>query len=87
MKKSLQDLLDKELIEAFTSTTQIKEKMTIAQADVQLARSKISSASGRDVDWVYAQAYNSMLQAGTALMYSKGYHPKKQSGAHHFAVE
>ena len=88
MKKSLQDLLDEGLVEEFTSTPlQIKEKMNIAQADVDLAKADIVNATGRAVDWVYTKAYNAMLQAGTALMYSRGYRSKKRSGSHHFSVE
>lgn len=81
-------MLDEGLIEQFTSTpSQIKEKMEIAQADIVLAKADVVNATGRAVDWVYTKAYNAMLQAGTALMYSRGFRPKRQSGSHHFAVE
>lgn len=81
-------MLDEGLIEQFTSTpSQIREKMQIAQADLMLAKADITNAMGRAVDWVYTKAYNAMLQAGTALMYSRGFRPKRQSGSHHFAVE
>lgn len=81
-------MLDEGLIEKFTSTpSQIREKMQIAQADLILAKADMTNATGRALDWVYAKAYNAMLQAGTALMYSRGFRPKRQSGSHHFAVE
>ncbi|TAJ45689.1 hypothetical protein [Methanofollis fontis] len=45
--------------------------MNLARRDVTVAGSVLAGNS----DWAYTIAYNAMLQAGRALMFSKGYRP------------
>jgi len=62
------------LIEAFETTPKLVEQ-TLASAEKDLKTSRTVFESG-DYDWALAIAYNSMLQAGRALMFRFGYRPK-----------
>jgi uncharacterized protein (UPF0332 family) len=46
-----------------------------AHRDLKTARAVLST----DYDWAYTIAYNAVLQAGRALMFSKGYRPEGNS--------
>jgi uncharacterized protein (UPF0332 family) len=84
---NLKDLLNDNLIEPFTGTaSEIKQKIELARADIQTSKESVKGSS-RSVEWAYDQAYNAMLQSGTALMYSMGYRVTKKSGQHHWATE
>jgi uncharacterized protein (UPF0332 family) len=54
--------------------------MRLAARDLDVSEGLL----GRDADWVYAISYNAMLQAGRALMFSRGYRPASE--AQHVAV-
>lgn len=49
----------------------VRDAFNLAKRDLKTAE-KISR---EDSDWAYSIAYNSMLQAARALMFSKGYRP------------
>ncbi|HDS64001.1 MAG TPA: HEPN domain-containing protein [Methanofollis liminatans] len=49
----------------------VENAMSLARRDVGVAGSVLAGNS----DWAYTIAYNAMLQAGRALMFSKGYRP------------
>jgi uncharacterized protein (UPF0332 family) len=49
----------------------IQDSCDLARRDIKTARSMLAS----DYDWAYTIAYNAILQAGRALMFSKGYRP------------
>ena len=49
----------------------IEDARTLALRDVTTARTLLDS----NEDWAYNIAYNAVLQAGRALMFSKGYRP------------
>lgn len=84
---NLQDLLSEGLIEPFTSNVfQMRQKMEVAREDVITAKDSVKGTA-RSIEWAYDQAYNAMLQSGTALMYSMGYRAKTNTGKHHWAVE
>jgi uncharacterized protein (UPF0332 family) len=51
--------------------TRVKDALNLAQRDLGVARSLLSSSS----DWAFTVAYNAILQAGRAMMFSKGYRP------------
>jgi len=79
---NLSDLLSKDLVEKFESDKR-QAQIEITNADKNLKSAKKMF----DIDeWGYAHtaAYNAMLHAGRALMFSKGYRPK--SSDHHVAV-
>ena len=79
---NLSDLLSKGLVEKFHSdTAQIKKEMDIAKNDIASAKKMLTI---QEWGWAHNAAYNAMLQAGRALMFSKGYRPK--SSEHHVAV-
>lgn len=85
---NLEDLLSKNIVEEFSSSSsQIQQKISLAEADIDAAKDTIIGKNKRSVEWAYAQAYNAMLQIGTALMYSRNYRPKKGTVSHHWAVE
>lgn len=46
--------------------------MKLAERDLRVAKKNLDE----DYDWVLAIAYNAVLQAGRALMLSKGYRPR-----------
>ena len=79
---NLSDLLSKGLVEKFQSNPQqIKNEIEIAKNDLSSAKKMLSI---EEWGWAHNAAYNSMLQAGRALMFFKGYRPK--SAEHHLAV-
>ncbi len=79
---NLSDLLSKGLVEKFQSSQdQIKNEIEIAKNDLSSAKKMLSID---EWGWAHNAAYNSMLQAGRALMFFKGYRPK--SVEHHLAV-
>jgi uncharacterized protein (UPF0332 family) len=49
----------------------VEDARALALRDVATARTLLDS----NQDWVYNIAYNAVLQAGRALMFSKGYRP------------
>jgi uncharacterized protein (UPF0332 family) len=51
----------------------VKNAMKLAERDVKTANDVYNN---NDYDWAFSIAYNSMLQAGRALMFSEGYRPK-----------
>lgn len=53
------------------SKKQVKDCLDLARRDIRTAGKII----GEDSDWGYNIAYNAMLQAARALMFSKGYRP------------
>ena len=82
MKLNLSELLDKGLVEKFQSDkNQIKNEIDIAKRDISSCKKMLEIGTW---DWAHNAGYNAMLQAGRALMFSKGYRPK--SAEHHLAV-
>lgn len=53
------------------SKKQVKDCLDLARRDIATAAKII----GEDSDWGYNIAYNAMLQAARAFMFSKGYRP------------
>lgn len=49
----------------------VNDALGLAHRDLAVAKTLLSSS----YDWAYAVAYNAILQAGRALMFSKGYRP------------
>lgn len=49
----------------------IQDARDLALRDITTARTIL----GSDLDWAYTIAYNAILQAGRALMFSQGYRP------------
>lgn len=49
----------------------IEDSLNLAKRDVHVARSVLEE----NCDWAFSIAYNAMLQAVRALMFSKGYRP------------
>jgi uncharacterized protein (UPF0332 family) len=54
------------------SETEIKQLLQLARRDLSTARRNLEDAP----DWAYSIAYNSLLQAGRALMFFEGYRPR-----------
>ena len=52
-------------------TKKIEDSLNLAKRDVNVARSVLEE----NCDWAFSIAYNAMLQAIRALMFSKGYRP------------
>ena len=79
---SLSELLSKGLVEKFQSNPKdVKNEIDIAKNDLSSAKKMMTID---EWGWAHNAAYNAMLQAGRALMFSKGYRPK--SAEHHLAV-
>ena len=81
-KKSLDELLKNRIIR------KIKPDKKLASKSLEHARKDIDTAKvlveNERFDWALAVAYNAMLQAGRALMFSRGYRPSSIEG--HIAV-
>lgn len=54
------------------SDTEIKQLLQLASRDLSTAKRNLEEAP----DWAYSIAYNSILQAGRALMFLEGYRPR-----------
>ncbi len=79
---NLSDLLSKGLVEKFESDhEQVKNEIEIAKNDLDSAKKMLTI---QEWGWAHNAAYNAMLQAGRALMFSKGYRPKNSE--HHVSV-
>lgn len=79
---SLSELSRKGLIEQFQSDAeQIRNEVEIAKSDLSSAKKMLGI---EEWGWAHNAAYNAMLQAGRALMFSKGYRPRSEE--HHTAV-
>ncbi len=61
----------------------IPKDRSLVKNALQLAKRDIKTASdvytNKDYDWAFSIAYNAMLQAGRALMFSEGYRPKGEA--------
>jgi len=51
----------------------VNNALQLAERDIKTANDVYNN---RDLDWAFSIAYNAMLQAGRALMFSEGYRPK-----------
>ncbi len=55
---------------------QIQALFNVAERDLEAA----ATMSEFDPDWTYTIAYNAILQASRALMFSQGYRPRQDGG-------
>ncbi|MFH1424437.1 MAG: HEPN domain-containing protein [archaeon] len=70
---NLEKLLSDNYIEEIGVDKELtKRALKIAERDLEAAK---ENWEGGQYDWTLAIAYNSMLQAGRSLMFSKGYRP------------
>lgn len=70
---SLENLLREGVIQKVTpDKNQAAQTFEIAKRDINAAKKTLEAES---YDWCLAIAYNSMLQAGRALMFMEGYKP------------
>jgi len=70
---SLERLLKNRMIARISSNPQqVNEVLKVGERDLNVAKDNLRE---ENYDWALAIAYNSMLQAGRALMLSKGYRP------------
>lgn len=77
----IEDLERKGLIQPLALDPQrVNDALGLAHRDLAVARTLLSSSH----DWAYTVAYNAILQAGRALMFSKGYRP--EGGNQHLSV-
>lgn len=53
-------------------TKRVQDTLALAHRDLGVARDLLASSN----DWAFTVAYNAVLQAGRALMFSKGYRPE-----------
>ncbi|MFH1588135.1 MAG: HEPN domain-containing protein [Candidatus Diapherotrites archaeon] len=51
----------------------VENALNLSERDLKTAKAMFKA---NDFDWSYSVAYNSMLQAGRALMFSEGFRPK-----------
>ena len=83
MKMNYKELLSEGLIKPFkASDKQIRDRINLADRDIKTAGAIMAT----DWDWGFSIAYNAMLQAARALMFSKGYRPSGGEGQHVAAV-
>jgi len=61
------------------SSKQISDSLALSKRDLKTSNKMLKD----DQDWAFNIAYNAMLQASKALMYSKGFRP---SGISHHAT-
>lgn len=63
-------------------TAQVGDQLAAARRDLETAR-----RIGSHEEWAYNIAYNAMLLAGRAVMFSEGYRPATGEGGHVAVVE
>ncbi len=69
---NFEDLQKKKLIENYQVTTEeIKSILEAARSDIKTAQNLLNT----DICWAFNIAYNSILEAGIALMHTKGFRP------------
>jgi uncharacterized protein (UPF0332 family) len=61
---------------------QVAQQLSAAQRDLETARGLLAGEN----EWAYSIAYNAMLLAGRAVMFSEGYRPTT-TGGHAVVVE
>lgn len=84
---NLNDLLRNNSIERITiNNIDIRAKIVIAQREVRSAKKIVSYNDPDTDDTAYITAYNGILEAGYALMFSRGYRIKSR-GNHHLVVQ
>ncbi len=77
----MQTLREQGLIKPFAATKEeIRNCLELAKRDASVSRQVLDS----DSDWAFNIAYNAMLQAARAWMFSKGYRPAGEAA--HAAV-
>ena len=70
---NLEELLKNKMIESIgTDDKLVKKSVNSASRDLKTAKVVLEN---ENYDWSLAIAYNAMLQAGRALMFSRGYRP------------
>jgi len=73
---SLEKLLRDRIIQRVAPNSSLaKKSLKLAERDLKSARAMLDQGN---YDWCLAIAYNSMLQAGRALMFLKGFRPYSQ---------
>jgi uncharacterized protein (UPF0332 family) len=73
----LDDLVRKRRIHRHrASPEEIDRLLELAERDIRMARRTIAE----DWDWAFSIAYNAVLQAARAYMYSRGYRPAAEQG-------
>jgi uncharacterized protein (UPF0332 family) len=73
---NFKDLEDKGLISAYNAPKeQIRKEILLAERDIKVAKKNLED----DNDWAFAIAYNAILQAGRALMFSRGFRPRGEA--------
>jgi uncharacterized protein (UPF0332 family) len=73
MKKSSEKRLDRLWEPIKSDRKQVERSLKLAKRDLKSAENLLESG---DADWAFAIAYNAMLQAGRALMFSQGFRPR-----------
>jgi len=69
----IEEMLSKGLIKSFEADEkEIKKVLELSERDLKVAKENLEN---EEYDWSLAIAYNSALQAGKALMFSRGYRP------------
>lgn len=75
-------LADRRIRQEPTARGQVKEQLAAARRDLDTARGLLASEN----EWAYTIAYNAMLLAGRAVIFSEGYRPTA-TGGHAAVVE
>ena len=71
------DLLSRRRIHPHRATPdEIKQLLGLADRDIRMARKVMAE----DWDWAFSIAYNAVLQAARAYMYSQGFRPASDQG-------
>jgi uncharacterized protein (UPF0332 family) len=74
---AIEDLLRTRKIRRHRSTPEeIARQLELADRDIRLARLTMAE----DWDWAFSIAYNGVLQAARAFMYSQGFRPAAEQG-------
>ena len=80
---NLRELLTTNLIEKIpTDAKSVQSKIWLAERDIRSSQKIIAMNDPDTVDTAYITAYNAILQAGYALMFSRGYRVKARIRSH-----
>ncbi|SRR6266480_806590 len=75
-------LADRKILREPAARGQVKQQLAAARRDLETAHGLLTSEN----EWAYNIAYNAMLLAGRAVMFSEGYRPTA-AGGHAAVVE
>lgn len=76
MKRDVEELVRERLVKRLPKDKRrVENSLSLAKRDIKTSKDLLRK---EDFDWAFSIAYNSMLQAARALMFSEGFRPSEE---------